>query len=59
MSDYTNAETLVLHGGQYRSDTNTNAVVVLYIKQLAINSTILNMQLICLLLKNWAISTRA
>ena len=28
MSDYTNAETLVLHGGQYRSDTNTNAVAV-------------------------------
>ena len=28
MTDYKNAETLVLHGGQYRSDTNTNAVAV-------------------------------
>ena len=28
MNDYTNAETLVLHGGQYRSDSNTNAVAV-------------------------------
>ncbi|MFL2800998.1 MAG: O-acetylhomoserine aminocarboxypropyltransferase/cysteine synthase family protein [Paracoccaceae bacterium] len=28
MTDYTNAETLVLHGGQYRSDSNTNAVAV-------------------------------
>ena len=28
MNDYTNAETLALHGGQYRSDSNTNAVAV-------------------------------
>ena len=28
MNDYKNAETLVLHGGQYRSDSNTNAVAV-------------------------------
>ena len=28
MTDYSNAETLVLHGGQYRSDPSTNSVAV-------------------------------
>ena len=28
MTDYSNAETLVLHGGQYRSDPTTNSVAV-------------------------------
>jgi O-acetylhomoserine (thiol)-lyase len=28
MTDYSNAETLVLHGGQYRSDASTNSVAV-------------------------------
>ncbi|MBT5373636.1 MAG: bifunctional O-acetylhomoserine aminocarboxypropyltransferase/cysteine synthase, partial [Rhodospirillaceae bacterium] len=28
MSDYKNPETLVLHGGDYRSDSATNAVAV-------------------------------